>query len=334
MSELRKDYITNRWIVIATERAKRPHDFKMPRESISTDTSQCPFCPGNEKMTPPEVYAIREKGTKPDTPGWTIRVVPNKFPALKSDKEPIMRANHIFYSVDGFGYHEVIIETPDHFKEIPERSLDEIAMLVRVWKDRIAELGSDPRIKFVMLFKNYRPEAGASLSHPHSQIIALPIIPKRILEELEFSKNFYWDTGGLCLFDMVIEEEKKRKERIVYENDNFVVLSPYAARVPFEVWILPKRHEPYVENIRANETESLADALKVTLEAIRSKVNDPPYNLMLHTAPSDGKPYEYYHWHIEIMPKLTRIAGFEWGTGFYINPTPPELAARILRGEE
>ncbi len=334
MSELRKDYIINRWIVIATERAKRPHDFKLPREELNKDTKNCPFCPGNEKMTPPETYAIREKGTAPNTPGWKIRVVPNKFPALKSDLEPIIHANHIFYSIDGFGYHEVIIETTDHFKELPDRSIDEIKDLIKVWQDRVATLGSDERIRYVMLFKNYRPEAGASLSHPHSQIIALPIIPKRLLEELESSKSFYWDTGGLCIYDMIIDEEKSRKDRVVYENDGFIVISPYAARVPFEVWILPKRHEPYFENIRDGEIEALADVLKFTLGAIREKVGDPPYNLMLHTAPSDGKPYEYFHWHIEIMPKLTRIAGFEWGTGFYINPTPPELAARILRGEE
>ncbi len=334
MPELRKDYVINRWIVIAVERAKRPHDFKVEKVERKFDPSKCPFCPGNEKMTPPEVYALREKGTDPDTPGWRIRVIPNKYPALNSSLEPILRTNHVFFSMDGFGYHEVIVETPDHFKEIPDRSQEELVEMIKVWRDRVSHLGNDERVKYVMLFKNYKPQAGASISHPHSQIIALPILPKRILEELECAKNYYWDTGGICIYDMIVEEEKLREERMVYENDHFVVLCPFASRVPFEMWIIPKRHEPHFENLRKSEIDSLADALKISLGALREKVLDPPYNLMVHTAPSDGKTYEYYHWHIEIMPRLTNIAGFEWGTGFYINPTPPELAAKILRGEE
>lgn len=329
MPELRKDYVTDTWVVFSTYRGHRPIETKAapaPEDSSAT----CPFCPGHEHMTPPEILAYRDGG-KPDTPGWWIRCIPNKFPALTVEGEVERRVNQVFHSVAGVGAHEVIVETPDHqatFATMEEEQLHEV---VSAYRDRYVDLTGDRRFKYILIFKNHGVEAGASLYHPHSQLIATPIIPRRIMDELRAAQAFYEETGGSCLYDEILVEERKAGVRVVREADGFVALSPYAARYPFETWILPVDHEAHFEEMEDAQRRALARFLRGTFHELDGLLENPPFNYYIHTAPCDGKDYRYYHWHIEITPRLSKTAGFERGTGFYINPVPPEDAARLLR---
>lgn len=330
MPELRKDYITDCWVVISTERAQRPSDFKKEPE-IPTSKETCPFCPGREHMTPPEILAYRPGNTAPNTPGWWLRVVPNKFPALRIEGDVNHRIIQIFNKMNGVGAHEVIIESPEHDANIATVPLKQVEEIVNAYKDRYLDLKKDTRFKYMLLFKNHGRGSGASLSHPHSQLIATPMIPKHIMEELRDSYNYYSFTGGTCIYDEIVSTELEEKVRIVLENEYFITLSPYAPRFPFELWILPKRHDPYFEDMDDTERHYFAKILQETLSKYYKLLDNPPYNFYIHTAPCDGKDYRFYHWHLEITPRLTNPAGFERGTGFYINPMPPEEAARFLR---
>ncbi len=328
MPELRKDPILGRWVIIATERGKRPTDFETPSEE--TRGGFCPFCYGNEDKTPPEVMAYRESGTKANSPGWWLRVVPNKFPALMIEGELDRRGEGMYDRMNGLGAHEVIIETPDHegrWGWYTDRQAQEILW---AYRDRVLELSKDKRFCYFMLFKNKGREAGASLDHPHTQLIAIPTVPKRVKEEIKGGKAYY-DFRERCVFCDMIAQEISSGRRVVLENKGFISFAPFASRFPFETWILPKRHETHFEKIDRNDIVDLAQILKGTLRMIQECLNSPPYNFIIHTTPSDEGPLSHYHWHIEIMPKLTKVAGFEWGTGFYINPTPPEDAAEFLK---
>ncbi len=289
-------------------------------------------------MTPPEIYALRKRGTKPDTPGWRTRVVPNKFPALVSEQELSRQGVGMFDMMTGFGNHEVIIETPDHKKTVKDQSIDEIEDVIKVFQHRIEALHNDTRIRYILVFKNQGLQAGASLAHPHSQLIATPITPKRVKEELLGAES-YFKLKERCVYCDIMKEEMASGERIVYENDAFVSFCPYASRFPFEIWLLPKDHgiDFFSENVKAN-ARLLADQLKVTMQKLAQALDNPQYNYLIHAAPNRFPRRGYwktidedFHWHIEIMPKLVRVAGFEWGTGFYINPTSPEEAAKYLR---
>ncbi|RTZ93539.1 MAG: galactose-1-phosphate uridylyltransferase [Deltaproteobacteria bacterium] len=328
MSELRKDPIVGRWVIISPERGKRPSDYATPKDE--RETGFCPLCPGNESMTPQEIFAFREKGTSPDGPGWSIRVVPNKFPALKREGKLEPRNEGLFDWMNGVGEHEVVIETPGHGTELPDLPLDHIKKILFVFKLRMEELSKDPRFRYVVVFKNRGREAGASLHHSHSQIIALPIVPKRVFEELEGGKRYLRDRGS-CVYCEMLEQEKSRGLRLVEENEDFIAFAPFAARFPFETWIFPKAHASDYRMIRQPQYRGLAEILSRTLKRIDEVLDDPPYNMVFHTAPLLDKELPYFHWHIEIIPKVTRVAGFEWGTGFYINPTPPEQSAAYLR---
>ncbi len=333
MPELRKDPITGRWVIISTDRAKRPTDFS--REQMKLKGGFCPFCYGNEGKTPPEVLAYRPSkngGPLPerDSPGWNLRVVPNKFPALGIEGSLNRQAEGMFDKMSGIGAHEVIIETPEHDKTlatIPDKRVEDVFWAFR---DRILDLKQDKRFKYILIFKNHGEPAGASLEHPHSQLIALPILPKQVIEELEGSKQYYVYKER-CVFCDIIRQELENPIRVVSENNDFVTLGPYAPRFPFETWILPKRHESAFENSPTHVYESLAKAVKLLLQKADRVLDHPSYNLVIHSSPVQDPTSDHYHWHIEFMPKLTKTAGFEWGTGFYINPTPPEEAARFLR---
>lgn len=330
MPELRRDPVIGRWVIISTERALRPHDYKIEEEKKETDLSKCPFEPGNEKMTPPEIMSYRKPGTKKNEPGWWVRVVPNKYPALRIEGELNKRGVGMYDMMNGIGAHEVVVETPNHFEEMhkmPEKQIEEILW---AWRDRMLDLRRDRRFKYILVFKNKGSQAGASLEHPHSQIIALPIVPVRVNQELHGSK-LYYDYKDRCVFCDILNQELGERERLVEENGEFVSFVPFAPRFPFEIWILPKKHScDYVEITRA-EVASFARVLKRTLQRLTVALNDPPHNLIIHTSPTDQLNLPHYHWHIEIMPRLTKVAGFEWGTGFYINPTKPEDAAMYLR---
>ncbi len=329
MPELRKDPIIGRWVIISTERAKRPTDLHAAPEEIKKG-GFCPFCVGNETKTPPEIMAYRQAGTLPDTPGWNLRVVPNKFPALQIEGNLDRRGEGMFDRMNGIGAHEVIIETPDHEKTISTMSIKEVEDILWSYRDRILDLEKDKRFKYILIFKNQGSAAGASLEHTHSQVIALPIVPKRVSEEIEGSKK-YFSYKERCVFCDIIRQELDSNVRVVKENRGFIAIEPFTPRFPFETWILPKMHDSAFEDGLKEEYEQLAEILRDSLLRLDIALNNPPYNFLLHNSPLRENHSDFYHWHIEIIPKLTKVAGFEWGTGFYINPTPPEEAAKFLR---
>jgi len=328
LPELRRDPITGRWVIIASDRAKRPSDFI--RQPVTTSSAAfCPFDAGNERKTPPEVLAFRDSGG-PDDPGWRVRVVPNKFPVLGIEGELNRRGDGMYDKMNGIGAHEVVVEGPEHTRtmaDMPEKLIEETLWAFR---ERVNDLKKDKRFRYIFLFKNHGEAAGASMDHPHSQILALPVIPKRVKEEVDASRLFY-DLKERCIYCDIVRQETAAGIRLVIETDRFTVLAPYAPRFPFETWILPKRHESHFEQSDAATLQNLAWILRTTLRKIDKVLERPAYNLIVHSAPVQDAALPYYHWHIELIPKLTKVAGFEWGTGFYINPTPPEEAAKFLR---
>ncbi len=328
MPELRKDPVIGRWVIISTERGKRPHDFRPTPEPQKSGF--CPFCPGNEDKTPPEIFAIREPGTAPNTPGWTLRVVPNKYPALRVEGDLNRRGEGIYDVMNGVGAHEVIIETPHHDKKLADLDISQIHNILKVYRDRITDLRNDVRLKYVLVFKNQGFEAGASLQHSHSQLIATPILPKTVIEEMNGALNYY-KYKERCIFCDIVREEIKDQVRLVYEEEHFIAIEPFAPRFPFETWILPKNHASHYEHSSDELLRHLAITLKLVLQKLEKALQNPPYNFIIHTSPMQDGPLQHYHWHVEIMPKLTRVAGFERGTGFYINSTSPEDAARYLK---
>lgn len=329
MPELRKDPIIDRWVIISTERGKRP--VFLIDEAPPSKTAMCPLCPGNESMTPPEVYAIRPRGSLPNSADWTLRVVPNKFPALRIEGDLDKEGLGLYDKMNGVGAHEVIIETPNRTEALSDMSAERIQNVFVAYRERILDLSRDVRFKYIMVFKNHGSVAGASLDHSHSQLIALPIVPRRVVEELNGGLSYY-KYKDRCIFCDIIAQEKENNVRVVFENDLFLALSPYAARFPFETWILPKKHEAiFADHDRSDNYRSLAETLSIILKKYVKVLNSPPYNYVIHTAPSGNTAVPHYHWHIELIPRLTKMAGFEWGTGFYINPTPPEEATDYLK---
>jgi UDPglucose--hexose-1-phosphate uridylyltransferase len=326
--ELRKDPITGRWVIIATDRAKRPDDFIRQPVPLARP-GVCPFDEGHEHKTPPEVLAYRD-GTGRDQPGWRVRVVPNKFPVLGIEGALTRQGEGMYDKMNGIGANEVIIETPDHAATLSDMPELQIAEVLKAFKDRVNDLKRDRRFRYIILFRNYGEAAGASLEHPHSQLIALPVIPSVVKEEVDAAREFH-DAKERCIFCDIVHEESSAGTRLISETDRFTVLAPYAPRFPFETWILPKQHASHYEDSEPALLDNLAWVLRSTLRKIDKVLERPAYNFIVHSAPVQEAPLAYYHWHIEIIPKLTRVAGFEWGTGFYINPTPPEEAARFLR---
>jgi len=340
MPELRKDPIIGRWGIIATERARRPDQFS-GQASEAPPEKPCPFCEGQEGHTPPEIYAVRPRHSAPNTPGWELRVVPSIAPFLRIEGELGRRGRGVYDLMNGIGAHEIIIETNAHIANMADLSDEQVARVISCYIDRITDLEKDERFKYVLVFKNYGWAAGGGrLKHSRSQLIATPINPKRVKEELVGAK-FYYDYHERCVFCDLIKQEIESKERVILDIDGFIAVTPFAARSPFEVWILPKKHSCDFTSLDPNARLQLGCILKRVLAKLRKGLNDPPYNYVLHTAPFQRKKIGYwktigqdYHWHIEIMPRLTRVAGFEWGTGFYICPLPPEDAAKFLREVE
>jgi len=340
MPELRKDPIIGRWVIVATERAKRPKDFKIEHNNIKEGV--CPFCEGHEDMTPPEILAIREGGTKKNGPGWDVRVVPSITPVLRVEGNLNRRGHGMYDVMDGVGAHEILIETPDHNKEPGQMTIEHVSKIARTMAYRIADLENDMRLKYVLVFKNHGRVAGGShIKHARSQLIATPITPKRIKEKLIGARR-YFEFKERCIFCDIIKQEMDSQSRIVYDTDHFVAMSPFASRFPFETWILPKRHSCDYHKITEEEMLDFGKMIVTVFGKLAKALGDFPYNLIIHTAPFRAhkkKGYwdtiaEDFHWHLEIMPRLTQVAGFEWGSGFYINPTPPEEAAKYLRDME
>lgn len=330
MPELRKDPVVGRWVIISTERARRPSDFGP--DPVRIKGGHCAFCPGNEAQTPPEILAFRAPETATNAPGWWLRVVPNKFPALRIEGELEPQGAGLYDRMNGVGAHEVVIEAPDHRATLASLPEAAVADVFWAYRERLADLKKDPRFAYVLIFKNHGEAAGASLEHPHSQLIATPIVPIMVEEELTGAAR-YFRMKERCVWCDIVRQERQDDARLILEVPGFIGLAPFAPRFPFETWILPTTHRSAFEEIAHDEVRNFAGIVGEMIRRMNRVLLDPPFNFMLHTAPLREPFLDHFHWHLEVIPKLTKVAGFEWGTGFFINPTPPEEAAKYLRGE-
>jgi UDPglucose--hexose-1-phosphate uridylyltransferase len=328
MPELRQNRFTKEWVIIATERAKRPKDMvvlRAPRNLPSFDP-KCPFCPGNEKSTPPEVLRV----TSASNGHWLVRVVPNKFAALQPDLTPRRVVERSHRTVNGFGFHEVIIETPDHSQATGLMPDLQVASVLRVLKARCTDLSLDSRVANVTIFKNHGTDAGTSLEHPHCQLIATPVIPSQVRNRLYEALRHY-DEFGECIFCSAVQEELLDKSRLIMATDHFVALEPFASYTPFCTHIYPRRHMANFADISGEEISDLAHVLRLVLAKLYYGLHDPDFNFTIRSAPAECSGVKYYHWYVSIIPRLTRVAGFELGSGMYINTVLPEAAAEFLR---
>ncbi len=334
--ELRRDPVSGRWVIIAPGRQQRPRDIQVER-AVAGGREDCPFCPGHELMTPPEVLAYRPGGGAANTPGWDLRVVPNKFPALvmepgarAMDGQTAARAFQASDRMHAIGAHEVIIETPDHDRPLARMSEAEVERFLRACRERMLALTHDDRLEYILVFKNHGAAAGATLAHPHAQIIGLPIVPIVVQQEIDGARA-HFAVEGRCVFCEMIDQQRRDGRRVIQEDADVIALAPYAPRFAFETWLLPKRHAARFEDASPDEDRSMARLLTMVLRRLNAVLDTPPFNLVLHTSPLSDDVAEVYHWHVEILPVLTREGGLEWGSGLHINPTPPEDAARALR---
>ncbi|MCD4783720.1 MAG: galactose-1-phosphate uridylyltransferase [Candidatus Eremiobacteraeota bacterium] len=329
MSELRQNIATKEWYVIASDRAKRPKDFKhkKPQREDFAHSEKCPFCPGNEHKTPPAHYVLEHDGK------WLVRVVDNKFPAFKPEGGRKRTVEGIYRKMDGVGYHEVIIESSLHNDHYTKMSLPHLESIIQTYLLRYKKAMEDERIEAVILFKNYGPSAGCSLAHPHAQMIAIPVVPLHMRGRLDNAKRYCDDTGN-CVFCVMMNDEDKERVRVVTENDSFIAFCPYASGAPFETWIMPRRHEPDFRNITDSEIKDLAWIMKDLFSKYYFGLNDPDFNFAIKSPPRDESNDRSFHWYIKVMPKISKVAGFEMGSGMYINCTLPELNAEFLRNVE
>ncbi len=333
MSELRQDITTREWVIIATERARRPHEFTVaPAKEKPTPeehSETCPFCPGHEALAPDEVFALRKNGKEND-PFWQVRVIPNKFPALVPTGEVARLQEGPFRGVSGFGYHEVVIETPLHNRCLALMEVAEVENVLLTFRTRYLAMRADSKVQLIVIFRNHGRAAGTSLEHPHSQIVGVPIVPGGVRARIEVAQRYH-DDNGVCVYCSMLEEELKAQKRIVLESNGFVAFQPYASKVPFETWIMPRAHTTSFGHLTEEECRAVAPALKTLLAKLYNGLQNPDFNLILHNSPVEEEDAPYYHWHIQILPRLTLQAGFELGSGIYINTALPEDTAQFLR---
>lgn len=325
MQEFRKDPITGRWVIISTERARRPDAFQ--REALSpTPPAPSPFAVGQEAQAQPELLAYHHG----EGGAWSLRVVPNRYPALRVEGTVEHQGEGMYDQMSGIGAHEVVIETPDPAMPLADLPEARIADLFWAFRDRVNDLKRDFRLRYMVMFKNHGLAAGATISHSHSQLIALPVVPRSTEEEMAGGQR-YFDYRHRCIYCDMIKQELQTQSRIVTTNDGFVAFAPYASRFPFETWVMSRRHASHFESVTDPEVRQLAATLKQVLQRQDKVLEKPAYNFVIHTSPVQSPALEHYHWHIEIIPRILRVAGFEWSTGIYINPTAPEEAAAFLR---
>lgn len=330
--ELRKNLVTREWVIIAKGRGGRPADFfgkRAEREPLPERDEKCPFCAGNEGMTPAEVFALRERGG-PNATGWSVRVVPNKFAALRAQGTDRVRQVGLHAARDGLGAHEVIIESPAHNLDLWEMAEGQVEAVIEAYRQRFLCYESGEVGHHVLLFRNHGPQAGTSLMHPHSQLIAAPVVPHQLQLELQGAAT-YWEYLGRCVFCALVEEEARAGDRVVLETEHFVVITAFAGRYPFETWMLPKRHGIRFAAMTEAEAKDLAYVLKEMLGRLAGCLDRPSYNFAIHSAPAAEHNVRAYHWHMEIFPRITTLGGFELGSDIYINVVAPEDAARFLR---
>ena len=341
MPELRKDPVIGRWVIIATDRAKRPDQFSssaVEKEELAAG-EKCPFCEGNESLTPPEIYALRKPGGAPNGPGWNVRVIPSISPLLHIEGNLDRHGHGMYDLMNARGAHEIIIETPQHLVE-GQLSKEQIISSINVILSRIQDLERDPGIKYVLMFKNYGKAAGGGhIKHARTQIIGTPVNLKRVKEELAGTKTYY-DYKERCIFCDILKQEMAAQKRVIADSKYFIAIAPFASRFPFETWILPKEHSCDFYKIDRDRIPDFVELSRLVFGKTRKAIGDFPFNFVLHTAPfrRDIAKRDYwetidydYHWHFEILPILTRVAGFEWGSGFYINPLPPEDACKYVK---
>lgn len=329
MPELRRDPICGNWVILSPERKKRPRYFKTVVHEDSTKPEDCPFCPGNEEMTPPELHAVRKTGSAANGPGWELRVVPNRYPALRVEGELTRSGDGIYDRISGIGAHEVIIDHEGHAPFWDLLQPGTLARLLSAVQSRILDLKRDIRFQYILAFKNCGLTAGATLYHSHSQLLALPVIPPRIDAELAGAMR-HFNGKERCLFCDILKFERDWQKRFLMENEHFSVFAPYASRFPFEMSVYPREHQPAFETIREKSIGPLASILFDMLQRIRKALGPVDFHLVLHTAPLLEGDHGYYHWHWEFWPVLNQFAGFEWGSGMAINPVPPEEAVQVL----
>ncbi len=333
MPDLRRDPVVGRWVIISTERIGRPHDFVTLQPSHPLPPALCPLCPGQERLTPKEIMAYRGQPAEPNAPNWTLRVIPNKYPALQVEGDIGREGIGMYDRMNGVGAHEVIVETARHTESMADMPAKKIEDVLWAYRDRILDLKKDLRFRYILIFKNHGAAAGATLEHSHSQLIALPIVPTNVVAELEGCRS-HFQQKERCIYCDMLRQDLADGGRIVAENLEFVCVMPFAPRFPFEMWILPKRHAGYFEESQRTQFEYLAPMLSDCLRRMDKVLSRPAYNFILHSSPLHERTGDFYHWHLEVIPKLTHVAGFEWGTGFYINPVAPEEAAKFMRDAE
>jgi UDPglucose--hexose-1-phosphate uridylyltransferase len=326
MPELRQNFFTKEWVIIATERAKRPEDLvtHRPIKIVAPFVETCPFCLGNESKTPPEVLRTPASGD------WQVRVVPNRFAALNREVEPTRTIHRSRKIINGFGVHDVIIETPDHSKFMALMTDNQVADILRVYKTRYDTLSHDHRIAHLTIFKNHGRDAGTSLEHPHSQLIATPVISHQVRGRFQHALTHY-DEYGECMFCQMIEEEVQEQTRVVMSTEHFVALELFASATPFCTHIYPRRHMASFGDISAAEIQNLGRILREMLAKFYYGLEDPDFNFTIRSAPAECVGVKYFHWYLSIIPRLTRVAGFELGSGMFINTVLPEAAAEFLR---
>ncbi len=329
MSILRQDPTTKDWVIIATDRGKRPDDFQKTATEFALlpHDPLCPFCPGQENLTPPEILRYPHDSLL----DWGVRVVPNKYAAVGLKGELYRKeTDHFFREMGGVGHHEVIIETPQHDQSLSRMTTNEVEMVLAAYHDRYCALRQDPQVKSIVLFKNHGERAGTSLIHPHSQIVGTPVAPLLVRKKYEVAISHFDDTGR-CLYRDLVDEERLAKVRVLFESPSFVVFHPFASRVPFETWIAPKNEEATFGHVTPRHLAELADVLRRTLKAFDDALGNPDFNYILHSAPPEDDTKHYFLWHIQILPRVSTIAGFELGSGIFINTILPEDAALYLK---
>ncbi|ASV76385.1 Galactose-1-phosphate uridylyltransferase [Thermogutta terrifontis] len=325
--EFRKDPLTGRWVIIAPGRSQRPQDYDTAVRRVRS--GPCPFCEGNESETTPEVLARRHPNSEPNGPGWRVRVVSNKYPAVCSGM-PAADSTFAASCFPGLGIHDVIVDTPRHVASLTDMAISEVTELLDVFRERLAQLSNEPYLEYALIFKNVGPTAGASLEHSHSQLLAIPMVPPLFGSELEAARRWS-EREGQCYYCQLLSQEQAGGDRIVLRHSGFTAFCPFVSRFAYEIWIFPDTHAERFEAMTPGSLSSLAETIQSVLKAIETRLGKPGYNVLLHTAPFRKKT-PYFHWRIEILPSVSRAAGFEWGTGIHINPVFPEEAAQTLRG--
>jgi UDPglucose--hexose-1-phosphate uridylyltransferase len=326
--ELRQNFFSKEWVIIATERAKRPEELAVQRaaEPSPMFLDTCPFCPGNESKTPNEILRFPQDGNE----SWSVRVIPNKFAALSSEVQPTRSLQHLRRRIEGFGFHEVIVECPDHSRSLALLPDAQVANVLRAYRERYSRLSHDRRINHITIFKNHGTEAGASQGHPHSQLIATPVIPSQVRHRLSEALRHYDDVGE-CMFCHMVEREIEDQTRIVMKSERFVVMEVFASATPFATYIFPLRHMASFGQISEFEVADLARVLRVFLAKLYVGLGNPALNYTIRSAPADYAAARHFHWYVSVIPRLTRTAGFELGSGMFINTVLPEAAAEFLR---